>query len=344
MSHIANALKPCSLLIATDFSEVSEKALRHSLPLARFYGSKFCLAHVVSSLGLTMAGPEAIAACEELVLHEAAQLEASLVRAGALTGVQHKFVVRQGGLWPELQEIIREESSDLLVVGTHGRHGMAKLFFGSVAEQIFRQAGCPVLVFGPHSKEDSWIGTPPSSRGRTFLFTTDFGQASVQGLSQAIAVANQFEAKLAFLHVVPAHPPRQHDVCQADQRKLREDMYQQSVTRLAELARNSNLDITPECHVEFESNKPVCEWILETAARLRADLIIMGLHSSARIEVTSHVNWTTAYEVVSYASSPVLTVNHASVTKDLGPNAAEITTPVLQDADLIRMRGLGVKW
>ena len=148
MSEIAAVLEPRSVLIATDFSLPSEKALRHSLALARFYGSRFCLAHVVSSLGLTMAGPGAIAACEEAVLREAAQLEASLVRTGALTGIQYKFIVRQGELWPELREIIREESTDLLVVGTHGRHGVGKLFFGSVAEQIFRQAGGPKLKTG----------------------------------------------------------------------------------------------------------------------------------------------------------------------------------------------------
>jgi hypothetical protein len=48
MSEIAAVLEPRSVLIATDFSQPSEKALRHSLALARFYGSRFCLAHVVS--------------------------------------------------------------------------------------------------------------------------------------------------------------------------------------------------------------------------------------------------------------------------------------------------------
>src|ERR1700758_5637939 len=151
MSLISEALKPRSILIATDFSQPSEKALRHSLALARCYGSGFCLAHVVFSLGLSIAGPQAIAACEEAVLREATQLEASLVRTGALTGIQYKFIVRRGELWPELREIIREESTDLLIVGTHGRHGVGKLFFGSAAEQIFRQSACPVLIFGPHS-------------------------------------------------------------------------------------------------------------------------------------------------------------------------------------------------
>lgn len=129
MSHIAATLKPRSILVATDFFEASERALHYSLALARLYESKFCLAHVVSSLGLVMAGPDAIAACEEAISREAADLEASFVRTGALTGIQHKFVVRKGELWPELREVIREESTDLLVVGTHGRHGIAKLFF-----------------------------------------------------------------------------------------------------------------------------------------------------------------------------------------------------------------------
>src|SRR5271166_2322970 len=204
MSLIAAALKPRSILIATDFSEASEKALRYSLALARFYESKFCLAHVVSSLGLNMVGPDAVAACEEAVLREAAGLERSLVQRGALNGIQHKFIVRQGELWPELREIIRQESADLLVVGTHGRHGIAKLFFGSIAEQIFRQADCPVLTFGPHTDGRPWFGT--SSTHRTFLFATDFGPASLHGLPQAIAAANQFGAKLAFLSIVPTAP------------------------------------------------------------------------------------------------------------------------------------------
>jgi nucleotide-binding universal stress UspA family protein len=243
MAHIAAALKPSSVLIPTDFSEASEKALRHSLALARFYGSRFCLAHVVSSLGLTMAGPGAIAACEEAVLREAAQLEASLVRTGALTGIQHKFIVRRGELWPELEEIIRQESTDLLVVGTHGRHGIAELFLGSIAEQIFRQADCPVLTLGPRTDGCPWFGT--SSTQRRFLFATDFGHASLHGLPQAIAAANRFRAKLAFLSIVPAA------LSQNDERltNWQADPSMKTLERLAELADSSGLDTRPEFYV-----------------------------------------------------------------------------------------------
>jgi len=337
MSLIAAALKPRSILVATDFSDASEKALRHSLALAGFYGSKLCLAHVVSSLGLTMAGPGAIAACEEAVSREAASLEDSLIQTGALTGIQHKFIVRQGELWPELREIIQQESADLLVVGTHGRHGIAKLFFGSIAEQIFRQADCPVLTFGPGSHNRPWFDT--SSTHPTFLFATDFGPASLHGLPQAIAAANQFGARLAFLSIIPAAPSSTDETLTDWQ----EDARMRTLQRLTELADYAGLDLRPELHAEFESGRPVSEKILKTADKLRADLIIMGLHESAHTGVISHLDLATTYDVICQAGSPVLTVNCSS-GYDLRARSTKGTASALSETDVIRSHGFGAKW
>jgi nucleotide-binding universal stress UspA family protein len=337
MSLIAAALKPRSILIATDFSEASEKALRYSLALARFYESKFCLAHVVSSLGLTMAGPGAIAACEEAVSREAADLEDSLIQTGALTGIQHKFIVRQGELWPELREIIRQESADLLVVGTHGRHGIGKLFFGSVAEQIFRQADCPVLTFGPHTDSRPWFET--SSMHRTFLFATDFGPASLHGLPQAIAAANQFGAKLAYLSIIPAAPSSTDEALTDWQ----EDARMRTLQRLAELAQDTELDTRPQLYAEFKSGRPVSEKILETADKLRANLIITGLHNSAYTGIISHLDLATTYDVVCQASSPVLTVN-CFLGYDVRPGPNEVTASPFSETGVIRSHGFGAKW
>ncbi len=170
-----------------------------------------------------------------------ANFENSLIRTGALTGIEHKFIVRQGEPWPELREIILKESADLLVVGTHGRHGIAKLFLGPIAEQIFRQADCPVLTFGPQTDgRRPWSVT--SSTHHTFLFATDFGPASLHCLPQAIAAANQFGAKLAFLSIVPA-PPSSTDEALTD---WQEDARRRTVQRLTELADNAGLDLRPD--------------------------------------------------------------------------------------------------
>lgn len=83
---------------------------------------------------------------------DAAHLENELVRSGALASLQYQIVIRQGQVWAQLQDIIRQETIDLVVIGTHGRLDMEKVLLGLVAEEIFRHAkwpvcgaGCPVL-------------------------------------------------------------------------------------------------------------------------------------------------------------------------------------------------------
>ena len=310
MSVVATAtnLQLKSILIATDFSQASEKPLCHALAIARCYGAKFYLAHVVSSLGFTLAGPAAIAAVEEAVCRDAAHLEDDLVRSGALSGLQHQVVIRQGEVWPELEAIIRQEEIDLVIVGTHGRDGMGKLLLGSVAEQIFRQADCPVLTVGPNAYQQPRIGNPRANR--RFLLATDFGDASIHALPYALSLANQLEAKLVLLNVVPLIPlPADPHWCTPSYVTQRQENARIARLRwLEELTRNATLEVRPEFCVEFESASSVSEKILEAAGRLRVDLIIMGLHRSTHIETACHMPRTTAYEVVCRAGCPVLTV------------------------------------
>jgi hypothetical protein len=68
------------------------------------------------------------------------------------------------------------------------------------------------------------------------------------------------------------------------------------------------------------------------------------LHYSAHTGVLSHLNWTTAYDVVCHAGTPVLTVNYPSGNLDIRPRPTQITVSPLSQADLIRIRGFGVKW
>jgi nucleotide-binding universal stress UspA family protein len=95
-----------SVLIATDFSKASAKPLRHGLAIARHYGAKFYLTHVLSSLGYTLAGPQALELASEAAAREMQQLEHDLIDNGSLAGLDHEFIVRQGPVWEELQTVI----------------------------------------------------------------------------------------------------------------------------------------------------------------------------------------------------------------------------------------------
>jgi nucleotide-binding universal stress UspA family protein len=309
MSLVAPAvdIRLKSVLMATDFSEASEKPLRHALAIARHYRAKFYLAHVVSSLGFTLVGPDAVIAATEAVSRDARQLEDDLVQSGALAGLRHEVIIRQGDVWEELQKVVRQEQVDLVVIGTHGRRGLGKLFLGSVAEQIFRHADCLVLTVGPGSFQEAPVESPRALR--PFLFATDFGEASLHALPYAISFANQFGAKLVLLHVVPPVPMPEgfHWYTAGDLTQMREKARMASLRRLEELTSQNTGLVKPEFVVDFGSPS---ERILQTADTLKVDAVIMGLHRSAHIGTVAHMPWATAYEVVRGASCPVLTVRN----------------------------------
>lgn len=102
-----------SALIATDFSEASEKRLRHALAIARHYGSKFYLAHVISSPGFTLVGPEAVIAATEAGWRDARQLEGT---SGALSIFDRSLQARQELSPAARTRLIHEDSQAELQV------------------------------------------------------------------------------------------------------------------------------------------------------------------------------------------------------------------------------------
>jgi nucleotide-binding universal stress UspA family protein len=194
----------------------------------------------------------------------------------------------------------------MVVIGTHSHKGLVKLVLGSVAEQIFRRASCLVLTVGPNSPEDAELETPGT--GRPLLFATDFGKGSRRALPYAISLAAQRRAKLISLHVLDPVPKDSGNrwLTPSDVARMQKDEQSATRERLKEfIEHNDASGIESEFVVEF--GEPA-EGILQTAATLHAEAIIMGLNPSARVEMISHVSWSTAYEVVCRARCAILTV------------------------------------
>jgi nucleotide-binding universal stress UspA family protein len=288
-----------SVLLATDFSEASQKPLRHALAIARHYWAKFYLAHVVSSPGFTIAGPQALELASEAATRDLQQLEHDLVANGSLAGIDHEFIVREGVVWEELQSIISQNQIELLVLGTHGRFGIGKMLLGSVAENAFRHADCLVLTVGPNSYPLPFSKTSPQ-----FLFATDFGEGSLHALPYAISLANHFGARLALLNVIPIAPTPENPAHFIPANRDAARMAR--LRQLEQLLRGEQeMELPPEFVVHFGLPS---EKILQVALEHKAELIIMGLRRSTHIATASRMPWATAYEVVCNAGCPVLTV------------------------------------
>lgn len=276
-----------NILLATDFGPITQTALHYSLAIARRYAATVYLVHVVPPDMFQFGGSETKTALDD-AWREAQRHMTDLLIGGHLLGVQHKVLVEQGNVWEVLSTKIDELEIDLLVIGTHGRSRLGKLLLGSVAEEIFRQAKCPVLMVGPKA---------PSPKGegiQRILFCTGFSHHSLEAGGFAISLAQRQGAELVLLHVHTA------DVTAAERDEVRKSGCEKLLTLLPEKA---GLPRPPKCIVEFGS---AAERILAVAHEYAPGLIVMGVRQP--VGFARRLKWATAYEVVSHAPCPVLTV------------------------------------
>jgi nucleotide-binding universal stress UspA family protein len=133
-----------TLIHPTDFSWQSEAAFRMACALACDYRARLIVIHVQTP-------PSAVFGEIGTVLPESSELARELyarltaVQPAELTiRVEHRL--SQGDPAAEILRLAQETHCDLIVMGTHGRTGLARLLVGSVAEEVLRRASCPVLT------------------------------------------------------------------------------------------------------------------------------------------------------------------------------------------------------
>jgi len=147
------------ILLPTDFSSYASCAIDYACTMAEKFDAEIHLLHVVQDLvSLTpepgMAFPPPGNYLEEL----RASAEQALTKVLDPEWERGRSVVRvtrQGSPFLEIIEYAKEQQIDLIVMGTHGRSGLAHVLLGSVAERVVRKARCPVLTVRPREHEFS---------------------------------------------------------------------------------------------------------------------------------------------------------------------------------------------
>lgn len=139
-----------TVCVPTDFSQQADHALRYGVTLAERFGAALHLLHIVQDISPTVPEPGlAILPTDEIMRN---------LEKGAIEGLEKLLppestakihvirAVRHGVPFHEICRYAKQQSVDLLVLGTHGRTGLAHFLLGSVAERVVRSSPCPVLT------------------------------------------------------------------------------------------------------------------------------------------------------------------------------------------------------
>ena len=136
------------ILAPTDFSQHSENALRYACELADRFGAELHLLSVLDDTTPLFVDPE-IMPMDSLIQQQRVAISKQLDQQPGSPWDENLTVVRemrQGSPFLEIIRYAKENNIGLIVLGTHGRSGLAHVLLGSVAERVVRIAPCPVLT------------------------------------------------------------------------------------------------------------------------------------------------------------------------------------------------------
>lgn len=279
-----------TILVATDFSERSDRALRRATLMAKADGARLVLVH-----GIDDEQPERLA---DSAQREAEGLISELAKSvTSLDGVACEGFVMRGSVDETVVKVAEAQAADLLVVGSHRQRPFRDIFLGTTVDRILRRSLRPVLM----------AKTVPAARHHHVLFATDMSDGCTNAIRAAGNLGLLADARLSAVHVFAA--PGQELMLHASastkevlayvenersKATARLDAYLAGIglkadTRFAELAEVATAETIDGC-----------------ARDLKADLIVIG--TQARSTIARFVLGSVAQGVLRATSSDVLVV------------------------------------
>jgi nucleotide-binding universal stress UspA family protein len=137
------------VLVATDFSEASTPAFKEAILMAKENGAELMIANAYQPPNILEADFVAFGVYEEWDRSLRAEIEGklnALVEEAKKAGVAARPLIVLGVPYEAITEAAKENDADLVIMGTHGRKGVARLFLGSVASRVISTAPCPVMT------------------------------------------------------------------------------------------------------------------------------------------------------------------------------------------------------
>jgi nucleotide-binding universal stress UspA family protein len=296
------------ILHPTDFSEPAGHAFHLACALAHRQGARLLVLHVPAPLPAAI-DPRQVGNPFDTLRKQLEQFRPEP------PDVSVEYRVTPGDAAEEIVNSARQTGCALIVMGTQGRSGLARMLMGSVAEQVVRNAPCPVVTerlpprepaaAAEASADAAQQSAQPSAAAttHTILHPTDFSEPCAQALRVAVALAREQSARMILLHVIvppraglkymPIPPP----VSGASREELEE--------MLRGLRASVPDNIPVDCRLA-EGEKDAAKSIVDVAHTMRCDLTVMG--TNGRGWLGRALLGSIAEQVMRTAPCPVVTV------------------------------------
>ena len=292
-----------TIVCTTDFSDFSNRAVPFGVALAKEFGAKLYLCHVIDLSSVAMYGE----GFSDPLMLESKIREYAHEHLQDLIGdadIDWESLTSVGHTADEITQIAKEKGADLVVSATHGRSGLKRLILGSVTERLMRTLPCPMYIVRSMERETA-AAVAAEVKLRRILVGCDFSADSDLAIQYGISLAQEFQTELYLAHVLEPTVykdmlTQQASSADSDREGLREKLTQKLNGMVPEDAKQW---CTPE--TLLLAGHPSDE-LIKYAVVHEVDLIVLGVRGHSVME--SLLVGSTTDRVVRQAPCPVLSV------------------------------------
>ncbi len=273
--------EPKLILAPTDFSEPAAHALRYASALAERFGAHLLVVHAGTFspvVDFTAIPPAVFEDVRDSMIENAREVLQRHAEENIDSTVPFDMRVIMGGALDAINAQVQESGANLVVMGTHGRTGVGRLFLGSVTEAVMQTSTVPVIAV--HS------GAQEKARIHKILCPVTFTAASREALRCAAALSNSETAPLVLLHPVHGGETAMH--------------------ALSHMRKWIPPELAGRCEMKLTTAKDA-DAIVAMAQDAGTDLIALGIKPS--VSVYEALRGTLAEQIVQQSVCAVLTVN-----------------------------------
>jgi len=286
-----------NLLMATDFSEISQGALTYAMGIASRYGARLHLFHCIESTPYNMGAPDALDTARDAAWRDMEQLASELRSAGSPQIPEIKPRVEAGDVVSLLSREVEHLDVGLIVMGTHGRTGWKKLVLGSIAEKVVDHASCPVLTVGPACDRTRMQHFGPQS----ILLVDDISLRCPLAESYVFSLASKYGALLT--RVDASEEPSGKVVAKVTKYEWRDSQSTNGFVAREEASSN-------KLPTGIGTRSDLILWVAEET---EADLLVLPVPKTYKF--VDRVRSSFYYSVLCDAPCPVLTVRAEGETR-----------------------------
>lgn len=280
-----------NVMLPTDFSEPSQMALHYAVVLARTFGARLTLVHVLEPQPVLEVATEA-----EIEKIGSDRRETALQQLGGLLAPEDeddldlRIVIKSGIAKKEIAAAVEQYRPDVVVLGTHGRGRLGRLIMGSTTEGLLRKLTVPIMT----------VGHALSPKGLSrILFATDLSESSNRVFEVALKMAQVLHAEIIAVHALGGPVLASGEFGFPVQPELAVAEANRRLARLVANGKRQGVGVQ-SLVVEGEAGLQ----ILNAAVGNLVDLIVLGVARKGIVERV--LLGTTAEQVARQASVPVL--------------------------------------